>query len=259
MAQEQGCPVGEVVVDRRIVRHVKRWKAGAFLGICALATACGSTSSTPSYADTHTAQQIIGDASASTGAATTFHLSIDATTPQGEATADFDIQGTNVSGKLTAQGLTIRITHVGSETFVYGADLAAILQSSNAQAAAKIKAKASDKWILMPADFWPSTGIDALTAFQKMTSCFTTAAGLVKKGTIPVSGRTAILIEDTAFSRLYVDPEPPHYFMRIDVNSSEKCLTDTSVSAETTVLTKVGSDLQVSAPSGFVSLASVVG
>src|SRR5205823_7087903 len=135
-------------------------------------------------------------ATKSTGAATSFHITIDATTKDGQANADVDVDGSNVSGKIVGEGVSVRTIHVDGQTFVYGSDLAAILEASDPQAAAIVKGKASDKWVLMPAAFWSSTGIDAITHLGKITDCFKTEQGLAKKGTSSISGHQVVEIDD---------------------------------------------------------------
>ncbi len=98
----------------------------------ALCVACGS-SAAAAYEQTHSAKQIVSDASKSTGSATSFHLAVAVTTQNGQANADFDVAGTNVNGKVTYQGTLVRIMHVDGRTFVYGADLAQFLATSSSQ------------------------------------------------------------------------------------------------------------------------------
>src|SRR5579864_7321826 len=122
-----------------------------------LTAACGSAAAA-TYQDSHSAQQIVSDASKSTGSASSFHITIDETTQDGAQHADLDVEGSNVSGKLTASGMVVRLMHVNGQTFIYGADLAQLLVSTKEpQAAAVVKARAADKWVLMPADFWTSS------------------------------------------------------------------------------------------------------
>jgi hypothetical protein len=226
--------------------------------VLALTTACGLGASAD-YSQTHTAQQIVSDASKSTGAATSFHVTIDATTKDGQATADIDVEGSNVSGKIVGQGMGVRIIHVDSQTFVYGADLAAILESSNPQAAAIVKAKASDKWVLMPADFWSSTGIDAITKLGKIADCLKTEQGLTKKGTSTISGQQVVEVDDQLASSLFVSTAAPHYFLRLALTGVDTCITDSSVTKETIDLSKVGQKLNIAVPTGYVDLKTLAG
>jgi hypothetical protein len=85
-----------------------------------LTAACGSAAAA-SYQDSHSAQQIVSDASKSTGSASSFHMTIDETTQDGAQHADLDVEGSNVSGKLIASGMSVRLTHVSGQTFIYGA------------------------------------------------------------------------------------------------------------------------------------------
>jgi len=224
----------------------------------AFTTACGLGASAD-YSQTHTAQQIVSDASKSTGAATSFHVTIDATTKDGQATADIDVEGSNVSGKIVGQGMGVRIIHVDSQTFVYGADLAAILESSNPPAAAIVKAKASDKWVLMPADFWSSTGIDAITKLGKIADCLKTEQGLTKKGTSTISGQQVVEVDDQLASSLFVSTAAPHYFLRLALTGVDTCITDSSVTKETIDLSKVGQKLNIAVPTGYVDLKTLAG
>src|SRR5438270_11803028 len=106
-----------------------------------LSGACGSAAAA-SYQDSHSAEQIVSDASKATGSASSFHMTIDETTKDGPQHADLDVEGSNVSGKLIASGISVRLTHVTGQTFIYGSDLAALLAAINEpQASAVVKAR----------------------------------------------------------------------------------------------------------------------
>jgi hypothetical protein len=224
----------------------------------ALTAACGLGAS-PDYSQTHSAQQIVSDASKSTGSATSFHITIDATTKDGQANADVDVEGSNVSGKIVGQGMGVRIIHVDGQTFVYGPDLAAILETSDPQTAAIVKVKASDKWVLMPADFWSSTGIDEITQLQKMADCIKTEQGLTKKGTSAISGQQVVEVDDQLASSVYVATAAPHYFVRLALTGVDTCITAPSVTKETIDLRKVGQKLNIAVPAGYVDLKTLGG
>jgi len=224
----------------------------------ALTAACG-LGAPASYPQTHSAQQIVSDASKSTGTATSFHILIDATTKDGQANADVDVEGSSVSGKIVGAGVSVRIIHVDSQTFVYGSDLATVLEASDPQAAAIVKGKASDKWVLMPAAFWSSTGIDAVTHIREVTDCLKTEQGLTKKGTKTISGQQVVEVDDQLASSLYVATAAPHYFVRLAMTSVDTCLTDSSITNETIDLSKVGQKLHITAPSGYVDLTALAG
>ena len=223
-----------------------------------LTAACGLGASAD-YSQTHSAKQIVSDATRSTGAATSFHILIDATTKDGQANADVDVQGADVSGKIVGAGVSIRIIHVGGQTFVYGSDLAAILQASDVQAAAIVKAKASDKWVLMPADFWTSTAIDAITHLSKITDCFKTEQGLTKKGTSTISGHQVVEVKDQLASSFFVATAAPHYFVRLALTGVDTCITDPTLTQETIDLSKVGQKLNIAVPTGYVDLKALAG
>lgn len=218
--------------------------------------ACGSAS-TASYEQSHSAKQVVTDASKSTGSATSFHLAADVTTQQGPAHAEFDVEGLNVSGKVSYQSTNVRIMHVDGKTFVYGADLADSLASTNAQAAATVKAKAADKWVLMPEEFWTSTGITELTDIKKTTDCLQSASGLTKKGTSTVSGKRVVEVDDELTSQMYVDTASPHYFVRVALAGKDTCVTGPAVTQETIDLTKVGAKLNIAVPAGYVDVQSL--
>jgi len=226
--------------------------------VMALTAACGLFGSAD-YSQTHSAKQIVSDASKSTGAATSFHILIDATTKDGQANADVDVQGADVSGKIVGAGVSIRIVHVGGQTFVYGSDLAAILEVSDKQAAAIVKGKASDKWVLMPAEFWTSTGIDAITHLGKITDCFKTEQGLTKKGTSNISGHEVVEVDDQLASSFFVATAAPHYFVRLTLTGVDTCITDPSITNETIDLSKVGQKLNIVVPAGYVDLKTLAG
>jgi len=223
-----------------------------------LTAACGLGASAD-YSQTRSAQQVVSDASKSTGAATSFHITIDATTKDGQANADVDVDGSSVSGKIVGAGATVRVVHVGSQTFVYGSDLAAILRASDPQAAGIVKVKASDKWVLMPADFWNSTGIDAITHLGKITDCFKTEPGLTKKGTSTISGHQVVEVKDQLASSFFVATAAPHYFVRLALTGVDTCITDPTLTQETIDLSKVGQKLNIAVPSGYVDLKTLAG
>jgi len=217
--------------------------------------ACGSAAA--SYQDGHSAQQIMSDASKSTGSASSFHMTIDETTQDGPQHADLDVNGSNVSGKLIASGMTVRLTHVSGQTFIFGADLAAMLTAiKQPQAAAVVKARASDKWVLMPADFWSSSFSD-LVDIQKLTTCLKNAAGLKKKGTSTISGQQVIEVDDQLASQIFVQTAAPHYLARVVFEGVDTCVTDTTASSETIDLTNVGKSVTITAPTGYVDLATL--
>lgn len=222
------------------------------------AVACGPGASA-SYEQSHSAQQIVNDASSSTGSATSFHITVNATTQDGPATADFDVAGSNVQGMVNGQGMTIHLIHVNGQTFVNGTDLADILTKTNPQAAAIVKAKASDKWVLMPSAFWSSTTIADAVDMQKLTSCLKAAAGLKKKGSSTISGQNVVEVDDRLTDRMYVQTGASHYFMRIALAGGDTCLTDSATSSETIDLTKVGQKVDITAPAGSVDLQTIAG
>ena len=221
-----------------------------------VALACGSAS-TASYEQSHSAKQVVADASKSTGSATSFHLAVDVTTQQGPAHAEFDVEGTNVNGTVSYQGTHLRIMHVDGRSFVYGADLAEVLAATNAQGAAAVKAKAADKWVLMPEEFWTSTGISELTDVKKMSDCLQSASGLTKKGTSNVSGKRVVEVDDELTSQMYVDTASPHYFVRVALAGKDTCVTGPGVTQETIDLTKLGAKLNIAVPVGYVDLQSL--
>jgi hypothetical protein len=226
--------------------------------VIALAAAC-SFGASADYSQTQSAKQIVSDASKSTGAATSFHITIEATTKDGQANADVDVNGSNVSGKIVGAGASVRIIHVGGQTFVYGSDLAAIFETSDPQAAATVKAKASDKWVLMPADFWNTTGIDAITHLGKITDCFKTEQGLIKKGTSTMSGHQVVEVDDQLASSFFVATAAPHYFVRLALTGVDTCITDPSITQETIDLSKIGQKLNIAVPTGYVDLKTLAG
>ncbi len=223
-----------------------------------LIAACGLGASA-GYSETHTALQIVSDASKSTGSAPSFHITIDATTKDGQANADVDVEGSNVSGKIVGKGIGVRIIHVDGQTFVYGSDLAAILESSNPQAAAIVKAKASDKWVLMSEDFWNTAGIDEITNLGKITDCLKTEQGLTKKGTSTISGQQVVEVDDQLASSFFVSTGAPHYFLRLALTGVDTCITNSSVTKETIDLSKVGQKLHIAVPTGYVDLKTLAG
>ena len=235
------------------MRAISRWLSAAVVALC---VACGS-SATAAYEQTHSATQIVSDAGKSTGSATSFHLAVAVTTQAGQANADFDVEGKNVSGKVTYQSTLVRVMHVDGRTFVYGADMAQLLEKTNAQAAALVRAKAADKWVLMPEEFWSSTGIDELTDLRKMADCLQAASGLKKKGTSTVSGKRAVEVDDQLTSQIYVDTASPHYFLRVVLAGSDTCVTGSAVSNETLDLSKVGQKMNISVPNGYVDLQTL--
>lgn len=217
--------------------------------------ACGASSQ--SYEQSHSAKQIVGDASQSTGSVPSFHVSLDVTTQQGLANADFDVEGSNLSGKVAYQSTTVRIMHVNGKTFVYGADLAALMAASNAQGADVVKAKASDKWVLMPEEFFASTGLKDATDLQKVSNCLKAAAGLSKKGTSNISGRQVVEIDDQLLSRMFVQTAAPHYFLRISLAGGDNCVTGPGVSQETMNLSQLGQAPHITEPAGYVDLQTL--
>jgi len=223
-----------------------------------LAAACGIGGSA-SYEQSHTAQQIVADASRSTGSATSFHMAVEVTTAEGPAGADFDVEGANVKGKLHSQGVTVRIVHVDPQTFVYGADLAELLAPTSPQASAIVKAKAADRWVLMPSSFWSSTNIPDIIDLKTISNCLKTAAGLSKKGTSTVSGQQVVEIDDQLLGKMYVQAAAPHYFLRVDLQGVDTCVTDQSVTHERFDLTNVGKKVGITAPSDYVDLRTLAG
>lgn len=220
-----------------------------------LVAACGS--STQSYQQTHSAQQIVGDASQSTGSVSSFHIVMDVTTQEGTANAEFDVDGSNLNGKVVYPGTSVRIMHVNGKTFVYGEDLAASLESSNPQAAGAVRAKAADKWVLMPEEFFTSTGLKETMDMQKLTTCLKTAGGLSKKGTSNISGRQVVEVDNQQSSKMFVQTTAPHYFLRITLAGSDNCATGSGVSEETMNFTKLGQAPHITEPAGYVDLQSL--
>ena len=222
----------------------------------ALAGACGLTS--PGYEQSHTATQILADASVSTGASRSFHVTVDETTPAGPATADLDVENSNFSGKIAFQGITARIMQVGGQAFIYGSDLAAVLAPINPQAAAAVSAKASDKWVLVPSDLWGSS-FSQLFDVQKLSSCLKAAPGVVKKGTSAVSGQQVVEIDDQTGSQIFVQSDAPHRFVRVVLSGVDSCATDSTAAGQTIVLSRYDARFHITAPSGYVDLKTLTG
>ena len=226
--------------------------------LAVLVAACGSTAAA-SYEQTHTAQQIVTDASKSTASANSFHINVDADTSQGRVTADLDVEGSNLKGTVTGEGMRVRIVHIDGKTYVFGADLAAFLETTNPQAAAIVNAKAASKWVLMPADFWDSTDLTAITDMHKLTDCLQASSGLSKKGTSNVLAVRVVEVDTQSAGKLFVATSGPHYFTRIALQGGDKCITDSNASSETIDLTKVGTKLGITAPSDSVDLQTLAG
>jgi hypothetical protein len=218
--------------------------------------ACG-VGPAASYDQSHTAQQIVSDASASTGKVTSFHVTMDVTTKDGPANADLDVEGPNIGGKVAAQGAAVRIIHVNDKTFVYGSDLAASLAATNPQAAATVTAKAADKWVLMPPEFWSSSSLGDIINLPQLATCLKTEAGLTKKGTSTMSGQQVVEVDNQLAGRMFVQTAAPHYYVRVALQGVDTCISDTSVTQETMNFTKLGQKLNVTAPSDYVDLSTL--
>jgi hypothetical protein len=124
------------------------------------------------------------------------------------------------------------------------------------QAAAVVKARASDKWVLMPADFWSSTFSD-LVDVQKMATCLKDASGLKKKGTSTISGHQVVEVDDQLASQIFIQTAAPHYIARVVFEGVDTCVTDTTASSQTIDLTNVGQSVNIAPPSGYVDLATL--
>lgn len=263
LGRARGVECGTTLTARAVVlqaRGIFDGVLGRRVCICVLAAVLGAACGllpAPAYEQAHSATQIVTDATAATGSAKSFHIRVDDKAKSGPAQAELDVEGSNVSGKITGQGISIRIMHVGTQTFIYGADLAAFLALNDAQAAASVRAKASDKWVLMPSDFWNSSFSD-LIDMQKMSTCLRTVAGLQKKGTSTVDGEGVVELDDQLQSRLYVQTAAPHHFVRLVFSSVETCLTDSTSTGQTIDLSRYGTKFGISVPSGYVDIATLV-
>ena len=226
------------------------------LALAALpAAGCGSGGSA-TYEQTHSAVEVLRDANSATGSTRSFHMHIDEAAPTGPATADMDVESSNVDGKITSNEITARIEHVGDQTFIYGADLVAILQTANPQEAAAVKAIASEKWVLVPSEIWSSSFSD-LVDVQKMSACLTSASGVVKKGTSVIAGQRVVEVDDQEGSKIYVQTAAPHHLVRLVLTDSETCATDPTAKGQTIELSKFDSAFGIAVPAGYVDLTTL--
>ena len=221
----------------------------------ALITACGSGGSA-SYEQTHSASQILADADLATRSTASYHVSISANAESGYAIAEMDIEDTNAAGTLTSNGIVLRMIHVKDQTFMFGAGLGDVIQPSNPQLAAAVRAKAAGKWVLVPSDIW-TAAFRKLLDLRTMSSCLKGAEGMAKKGTATASGQSVVRLDDKAGSQVYVQTSAPHHFVHLVLSASESCSTDSTAKGETIDLLKFGTRFQITAPSGYIDLATL--
>lgn len=233
-----------------------RARGVVLLALAVLSGAGCGTAGPVGYEQGHSAVEILRDADSATGSTRSFHLHIDETAPTGPATAEMDVESSNVDGKITSNEITARIAHVGDQTFIYGGDLVAILETANPQEAAAVKAIASEKWVLVPSEIWSSSFSD-LVDVQKMSACLTSAPGVVKKGTSLISGQRVVEIDDQAGSKIYVQTAAPHHFVRLVFTDSEPCATDPTAKGQTIELSKFDSKFGIAVPAGYVDLTTL--
>ena len=219
-----------------------------------LIAACGV--STTTYADNHSAEQILADASASTAKANSFHIAIDEAAPSGPATAEMDVENGNFSGKVASQGITARIMRVSGQAFVYGSDLAAVLAPTNAQAAAMVSSRASDKWVRVPSDIWGSS-FDQLLDVKTLSQCLKSMPGAVKKGTSVKSGQQVVELDDQTDSQVFVQTAAPHRFIQMVFSGVDSCATDSTAANQTIVLSQYGAAFHIAMPAGYVDISTL--
>ncbi len=233
-----------------------RGRAAVLLALAVLPASACAVGGSAGYEETRSAAQILGDANSATASSGSFHIHIDETAPTGPATADMDVESSNVDGKITSNEITARIEHVGDQTFIYGSDLAGILQTVNPEEAAVVKAMASEKWVLVPSELWSSSFSD-LVDVRKMSACLTSAPGAVKKGTSVISGQAVVEIDDQARSKIYVQTAAPHHFVRLIFSDSDSCATDSTAKGQTIDLSKFGANFGIAVPAGYVDLTAL--
>lgn len=224
------------------------------VAVCVLLSSCGLSSA--GYADTHSAAQIMSDASTALAKARSYHLIIHGTFAQGSASADLKVEGDNYSGALMVGSQPFRFAVFQGETYIYGGDLAASLQSSDPQAAAVIQAKAATRWVHMPPG--ADTSITSFFDVKGLGSCLQGVVGLVKKSSATINGQATIEVDDLAGSKLFIGTSAPHYPVRLAFTSAEACLNDNS-QGETVDLSQFGAAFQIEAPPGFIDLAALAG
>ncbi len=227
------------------------------VGVGLAVAGCGFGPWAP-YDQSHSAEQIIDDASNATASVHSLHIALDETTPNGPATAQMDVESSNAGGNVASQGISARLVHVGGQTFIYGSDLAAVLAVSNPDAASAVSSTAGDKWVLVPSDIWGAS-FARLIDIGRMARCLPSEKGLVKKGTARIAGQDVVEVDDQAGSTIDVQTAPPHYVVRARFTSSDSCSTDSTAQSQTLDLSRFGARFHLAAPKGYVDMATLAG
>jgi len=221
----------------------------------ALITACGSGGSA-SYEQSHSPSQILADADLATISTRSYHVAINETAETGPTSAEVDVENGNASGKIIANGIRVRITHVNEQTFIYGSDLAQILYITNPRVADTVNTKAPDRWVLVPPDIW-SSGFSKALDLRKMSSCLKGLSGVVKKGTSNISGHAVVELDDPARSQIYVQTAAPHHYVRVVFPTSHGCATDSTARSQMIDLTQFEAKFNIAAPAGYADLTTL--
>ncbi len=226
--------------------------AGAILMVGA---ACASRPAA-GYAQSHSAGQIVADATTSSGAARSYHLTLAEATADGPARLDLDVEDGNASGTIRWASVSLRIIYAGGVTFIYGSDLAGLLAPVDSDAATMIKAAAADRWVLVPPSFWHST-LTQLIGMNNLGGCLRTASGLAKKGVATVAGRLAVEVDDGTASKLYVDTAMPHYLVHADIAGADACVTSSTARSQVFDWSDYGARFNIATPAGYLDLRTI--
>jgi hypothetical protein len=136
------------------------------------------------------AAQILADAEAALGTASSFHIHFTGTSATDGATAlDLVISKSGVQGSITSQGTTAQVIVVGGQSYLQGRDFFA--KSAGPDAAAVI----GDRWVKAPAG--QGLGLDGFTDPKTVATCLLSSHGtLVKGATSTFQGHATIDVLD---------------------------------------------------------------
>jgi hypothetical protein len=220
----------------------------------ALMVACGTTQ-TAGYVESHSASQIISDASSALKSVHSAHVTIQSTYQGSAGKFDGDIEDQNFSGTMTIGSNTLKVTIYSGKIYLYGPDLIAFAHVTDS----KITARVGDKWILMPSGLIVDPkSLQAFGDFSAMADCVKSGTGFTKAGTSTTLGVAAVEIHSAAGSQIFIQVSAPHYPVRIVYATGDKACSDPNKPDSGTIdLTRIGAHFGITTPQNTTDFAAL--
>lgn len=233
--------------------YARRWMP---LLAVALVAACGGSATATPYDQSRSASQIASDAAGAVKNVKSEHVKFDGTTSTGQIGFDADVNGQDFNGTLTMSSQTLKLVSVGGKVYVYGPDILAIAPIADPTVAARVKALVGTNWVLLSNSSSVTGDMSTVLDMSQFSTCISGLSGWKKKGTSSIESDSVVEVDDSTGAQLFVLMSSPHYPRRMVLTAST-CSTGGSTGSGTFDLTKVNSNVTITAPTNVVDLSSL--